>query len=139
MPLRRHDLSWLGPVVLALLACAGCNQKQKPKAVEVERLLHEQSSHRFYTAHYTCQQGEGDWEYICQVRFEPTALSKGRRIRQRVGIRLAGYYEDKPQFAESVLPDDNSVPTLEELSALRHREAAAAAEKTKKRLAEAVR
>jgi hypothetical protein len=139
MPWRRHNRCIWAPAALALFASAGCTQKEKLTLAEVERLLHESSSHRFVVAHFTCEEGEGDFEYICQARFEPTALSKDKPSRQRVGVRIGGYYKDRPLLVQSALPDGNSVPSLEELSAPRQREAAAAAEKSRQRTAESLR
>ena len=87
------------------------------------------------TATYRCSYGEGDWEYICLARWEPTPLgvSRGKTpITQKLGIRNVLLYRGRLGNSYSVLPDEGPVPSVAELAAMREAQAAAALEKLRK-------
>jgi len=137
--MRSREYSWALTLWCVLFAVTGCSQRLTSQ--QVESLLSEQSSDRFLTSHFSCGEGEGDWEYICQARYEPTALTKPGSLPapQKIGVRTVGHYKGKPQFFRSILPDEGPLLSVEELSALRQKEAAEAAERSKRRLANATR
>lgn len=119
----------------SLFATTGCGRELTLQ--QVEDLLHDQHSNQSSTSYFDCRDGEGDWEYICQVRHEPTPQSVRQGVRpsvQTVGVRIVGTYLGTPQFATSVLPDEGPTLSIEELADLRKEEAAKAAEKSKERL-----
>lgn len=88
--------------VTAPMSCGGRLTLQ-----EVEDLLHEQHSSHSATARFACGVGEGEWEYVCQVRYAPMgpAVRHGAKAtEQRVGVKTVGTYRGAAQFFIAVLP-----------------------------------
>ena len=83
----------------------GCHKKLAPR--EAERLLAKTYSSPTWTAHFTCQDGERDWLFICQANYEPTALGIQQGLKPnrvpRVGVRLMGTFDGDPVLAYSEL------------------------------------
>ncbi len=114
---------------------AACRQKVTPQEVAAQ-LNNDPHVDLFSIKHYTCQDGQGDWDYICEVRYEPTAISvqRGEKPRvRRVGLRVMGHYRGKLSFGETVLPDYGPAPSANDLMTARKAEAAAAAERSRER------
>jgi hypothetical protein len=62
---------------------------------------------------YTCRTGDGDWDYLCQVRFEPTALGISQNLRPNVrnaGLKITDWYNDRPGLTEHYF-DDGLTPS----------------------------
>ena len=100
------------PYVLAgMLFAAACGGE--PRIDEVETLLARQFSNQFSTARYDCQDGEGDYRYVCQVRYEPTPQSVRQGARpsvKRVGVSVLSTLRGTAGLNEAVLPDSGPVP-----------------------------
>jgi hypothetical protein len=135
--MRSREYSWALILWCVLFGVTGCSQRLTLQ--QVESLLQEQYSDRLSTSHFTCGEGQAGWEYICQARYEPTALARWSSLPapQKIGVRTYGHYKGKPQFSLNVLPDEGPVLSIEELSALGHKEEAEAIERSRRRLANA--
>jgi hypothetical protein len=76
--------------------------------------------------YWECRDGERDWDYICSVRYEPSASNTrpGAKIEVRkVGVKVGlGYYKNSG-MPTSVLPDEGPILSATELSAYRKEEA----------------
>jgi hypothetical protein len=125
------------PYVLAgMLLTAACGGELTID--EVEALLTKQVSNQFSTPRrYECQDGEGHYRYICQVRYEPTlqAVRQGARpMVKRVGVNVLSTLRGTIGLTEAVLPDTGPVPSREQLAALRKEEEAKAAARSTERL-----
>jgi hypothetical protein len=126
-------------VLVGMLLAAACGSE--PTIDEVETLLTKQFSNQFSTARYDCQDGEGDYRYVCQVRYEPTpqAVWQGARPSvKRVGVSVLSTLRGTAGLSEVVLPDTGPVPSLEQLAALRKEEEAKAAARSNERLKRAL-
>jgi hypothetical protein len=95
----------------------GCTRKPTPE--EAGRLLTKQAASRFNVSTFECREGEKQWDYVCQVRHQPTA-AESREVRpltQRVGVVIAPQiYKGEPLFMKSVLPGEGPIPSRDEYS-----------------------
>ena len=120
---------WRSSLVAAsLLLLVGCATKRMSPANVAKLLTHIDSVNSFNGAmsHYECTGPQRDWDYICDVRYDPQPGSSRKPTIQRVGLTLAmkscegpecrPEYRGKPVFNRSVLPEDGPVPSRAELS-----------------------
>jgi DNA uptake protein ComE-like DNA-binding protein len=118
-PRRQTYTLWI--LCWSFLAATACNRKLSPQ--DVEKLLADLYNTRPYqtaTASYQCTDGEGDFDYICQARYEPTPLGTRQGVKtvtQRIGLTHAGLYGGKLGGASMVLPAEGPVPSIEQLRA----------------------
>lgn len=105
-----------GLSLAVLILATGCSRKLTPQ--EAASLLTRTYSNSDQTAHFTCQDGERDWLYICYVRKEPTpiGIQQGGKPSpaERVGIKRIGTYQGEPILFPSSLPSDGPVPSQAE-------------------------
>jgi|SRR6185503_10257064 len=102
-------------LLLSLTVAIGCTRKPTPE--EVARLLTKRGSKMFYVSTYECREGEKQWDYLCQVRHQPTPAADrfSRPLTQRVGIVLAPQtYKGEPLFGESTIPGEGPIPSRDE-------------------------
>ena len=55
-------------------------------------------------ANFSCADGGGRYDFICQGRYVPVDRSEGV-VAHRIGASVSHYYEGEPVFAISVLRD----------------------------------
>ena len=123
-PQRQTFTLWI--LCWSFLAATACNRKLSPQ--EVEKLLtdfHNTRPDRTATASYQCTDGEGDFGYICQARYEPTprGTQQGvKTITQRVGLVNTRLYKGKLAGSMMVLPAEGPVPSIEQWGAVHRAE-----------------
>ncbi len=111
----------------SLLGITACAKELTPD--EVEALVNEQfnaSQARMQDSTFQCANGERDWAYICEVRFEPRPGSHDKKAMtwKKVGLIKAGTLKGRPLYNLVHLPDEGPTPSREEEFALRQAEAA---------------
>jgi len=107
------------------LIVTGCQKHLTPQ--QAEPLLAKYSSSPVRTHHFTCQEGERGWLYICQDRSEPTAMAiqEGNNHRvpvRRVAVFQQGTYRGEPILNLAYIPDDGPIPSPEEFNDWANRE-----------------
>ena len=105
-------------LLLSMTVITGCTRK--PTVEEAEGLLREHFSNSFSIPEFECRDGEKDWDYLCQVRHQPTpaAVRQGVRTRvERVGVTIGGAYRGAPLFSLSTFPGEGPIPSRAEYPA----------------------
>jgi hypothetical protein len=102
-----------GSLLLGIsIFATGCNRDTVTRE-EAESILAKTASNRSRTAHFTCEEGQRDWLYICRVRYEPTPIGirEGGKPTtvERAGITRMGTYQGKPLLSYRTLPDQGPV------------------------------
>jgi hypothetical protein len=128
---RRHTYGMVGVLWCSTLASAACARRLPPQ--EVATRLEERARTRAAAIplavleSWECGEGERDWDYICHVRLESSAMTRGRGVEpwvQKVGLKIWGSFDGAPSLQLSRLPDDG--PTLSEAELLVYRQEQAA-------------
>jgi len=104
-------------LLLSMTVAIGCVRRPTPE--EAGRLLSKRKTDRFQVATFECREGEKQWDYICQAKYEPTPAADRftRPLTQRVGIFLMPQtYKGEPLFGLSGIPGDGPIPSRDEYS-----------------------
>lgn len=93
-------------VALAFLAaCARRAPSEKKLSIPAaEAALSKMFSDTSGKAAFSCSDGGGRYDFICQGRYVPVDRSEGV-VAHRIGVSVSHYYEGEPVFAISVLRD----------------------------------
>jgi hypothetical protein len=106
-------------LLLSMTVAVGCTRK-KPTPEEAGRLLSKRGSNWAYSATFVCREGEkqGEWDYLCQARFEPTPAADrfSKPLIQRVGVVLTDQtYKGEPLLVTTTFPFEGPIPSLAEM------------------------
>jgi hypothetical protein len=118
--------------VLACVALASTGCSRKPTTQQVADQLRSDYVKSFSTGGMIlqgidCTDGSGEWDYLCRASFapKPAVGLYGIVPPHRLGVRFMGEFQGKALFTFVPFPEGaDPVPTMDQIKALRKKEAA---------------
>lgn len=92
------------PFITACANRAASEEKKTLSIPDAEAALSKMFSDTSGNATFSCADGGGRYDFICQGRYVPVDQSDGV-VAHRIGASISHYHEGKPVFAITVLRD----------------------------------